>query len=73
MAGLQMQQQSKEGSQREQERLPPNVATCCSSLETAAKLERNYIKNEWGGIGLKSRLCPSCRGMTKSMWNPGVV
>lgn len=61
MVGLQMQWQCKEGSCREQERVSRNTATCCSSLRTAAKLEINYIKNEWREISLKSRLCPSCQ------------
>lgn len=61
MVGLQMQRQCEEGSCREQESVPPNIATCCSSLGTAAKLEINYINNEWSRIDLKSRLCPSCQ------------
>lgn len=61
VVGLQMQRQCEEGSCREQESVPPNIATCCSFLGTAAKLEINYINNEWSRIDLKSRLCPSCQ------------
>lgn len=54
------------GKITQQELVPPNIPvmklspkTCCSSLETATKLQWNHIKNEWRGLFY--RLCPSCQ------------